>query len=143
MGTTAGDVGRAIMPDRYEQEIEEILKEAGETPPPRPTRPRGGPGPSFWRLLWLYAKRSIGGRTWPIRPGRLMLIGVSLLILALVFGRVIPGLGGPLAIGGLLLFGLAYVMFFVKPSSSIEKRWRGRRLEDNTAWWERFYKRQR
>ena len=131
------------MPDRYKQEIEEILKEAGETPPPRPTPVRGEPVPSFWRLLWLYAKRLVGGRTWPVKPGRLMLIGVSLLILALVFSRMIPGLGGPLAIAGLLLFVLAYVLFFVKPSSTIEKRWRGRRLENDTAWWERFYKRQR
>ena len=126
------------MSNRYRREIEEILKQAGETPVPPPSSPAESKK-GFGRLLWLYVSRSLGGRSWSLKPGRIMLIGVSLLVLALVFSRFIPGLGGPLALAGLLLFIVAYAMFFVKPST-IEKRWRGQSLDENSSWWNRFRK---
>ena len=73
------------MPDRYKREVEKILEQAGETPVLRQDREERTP--SFGRLLLLYLRRSAGGRTRSLRPGRLMFIGVSLLVLALIFSR--------------------------------------------------------
>ena len=123
------------MPDKYQQEIEEILKQAGEL---KGTAQRQKSRQSTWRLTWLYLLRSLGGKAWSLQPGRVMLIAVCLLLAALIFSRMIPGLGGPLALAGLLLFIVGYALFFVKPRK-IEKRWRGQPLDDGQgAWWDRF-----
>ncbi len=128
------------MPDRYKREIEKILEQAGETPALRQDREEQTP--SFGRLLLLYLRRSAGGRTRSLRPGRLMFIGVSLLVLALIFSRLVPGVGAGLALAGLLLFIVAYAMFFVK-SPRVEKRWRGQSLDVTSSWWDRFRKKRR
>ena len=128
------------MPDRYKREIEKILEQAGETPVLRQDREEQTP--SFGRLLLLYLRRSAGGMTRSLRPGRLMFIGVSLLVLALIFSRLVPGVGAGLALAGLLLFVVAYAMFFVK-SPRVEKRWRGQPLDVTSSWWDRFRKKRR
>ena len=123
------------MSQKYQKEIEEILRRAGELAPVgRGRRPRFG----FWRLVWLYISRSLGGKLWSVSPGRVMLTAVSLLLLALIFSKMVPGLGGPLALAGLLLFVVGYGMFFVKPPK-IEKRWRGQPVDDSgDSWWDRL-----
>ena len=79
------------MPDKYQQEIEEILKQAGEL---KGTAQRQKSRQSTWRLTWLYFVQSLGGKAWSLQPGRVMLIAVCLLLAALIFSRMIPGLGG-------------------------------------------------
>ena len=123
------------MPERYKDEIEEILRQAGELAPARKRRDRG---PGIWRLIGLYVRKALGGRLLSISPGRVMVSAVMILVLALIFGRMVPGIGGPLALAALLLFIVGYGWIFVKPPK-IEKRWRGQPLDEGTgSWWDRF-----
>ena len=122
------------MSERYQREIEEILEEAGDLVP---ARPRFG----FWRLIRAYIGQSLRGRRWPLSPGRVMLIAVSLLLAALVLRGALPGLVGPLAWAGLLLFIVGYGLFFVKRPKD-EKRWRGQVLESGgESLWTRLRRR--
>lgn len=131
------------MPEQYKKEIEEILRQAGEEPTaPVELQPR----PGLWRLTRQYFRQSMGSKGWSISPGRVMLTAVSLLLVALLLRAFIPGVVGPLALVGLLLFMVGYGMFFVNPRKSPEKKWRGQLVEDTsenalTAWWERFRRR--
>ena len=77
---------------KYQREIEEILKEAGDIGGGRkPKSPSSDKGIGFFRLVWLYVRQSLGGRFWSISPGRVMLLGFVLLLSALL---VIPLVGG-------------------------------------------------
>ena len=124
------------MPDRYQDEIEEILRRAGEvvpsTPPKeieraedertRPVRARRrdqAPSPNYrWRLP-------------RVSPGKVMLVGAIILILGIWFE--------PLIWVGLALLVGSYLLFFVAPRSiSHEKRWRGRTVDGYQTPWERF-----
>ena len=128
------------MSQKYQREIEEILREAGDV---LPSKKRARSKSNFWRLLWLYIRQSLGGKTWSVTPGRVMLVAISLLLLALIFSRMVPGIGGPLALAGLLLFIIGYGLFFVRPPR-IEKRWRGQLLDEpGTSWWDRFRRKNR
>ena len=55
------------MPERYKDEIEEILRQAGELAPAQKRRERS---PSVWRLIGLYVRKALGGRLLSISPGR-------------------------------------------------------------------------
>ena len=125
------------MPEKYKEEIEEILKQAGEAassgsptkleshpedlpPVSRPSRrtptPRFGTGPR-----------------WPsITPGKMMLAGVILFLIGIKFW--------PLIWVGLAMLLVAYLLYFVTPRSmSYEKSWRGRPLDErDSSPWERL-----
>ena len=120
------------MSDKYKKEVEEILEQAGVSPGRAPVHRRK---PGFWRLLWMYAGKALGGRTWAITPGRVMIAAVVVLLLALVL-RAGPIMG----LIGLLLFIVAYAMFFMRPRNRVERRWRGRPVEeeDDSGWWDRI-----
>ena len=126
------------MSEKYQREIEEILEEAGDL---EPVKPPFGTRPSVWRLIRAYIGQSLRGNRWSLSPGRVMLIAVSLLLAALVLRGALPGIVGPLAWAGLLLFIVGYGLFFVKPPK-IEKRWRGQPLESGgESRWTRFRRR--
>ena len=101
------------MPDKYEEEIDEILRQAGEL-----TSGKGGARrhSSFLGLIWLQIKRSLGGRALSISPGRVMLVAVVLLLTALVMRISL------VAWAGLILFIVGYAMFFVKPKPDLARR---------------------
>ncbi len=130
------------MSQRYKKEIEEILEQSSDLPAGR-SKPKedrlekrqrssvaGGvaPRPAGWR---------IGGRRWSLSPGRLMLTGIVLLLVGLIFHmtlkEVVPGVVEPLVWAGIALFVLAYILFFVQPRQKVEKRWRGRLVEDGPS----------
>lgn len=127
------------MPEKYKEEIEEILRRTDEVAPAPPNRE------SEKRPVDLAqpthpahrSSRSSGGsvRRWPaLSPGKILLAGLVLFLLAAVFRL------GILVWVGLAVLVVAYLLFFVKPRSiSYEKRWRGRAVEEGTAeWWWRF-----
>jgi hypothetical protein len=125
------------MSNKYKREIEEILKQAGDLKSAGSGRKTGH---SIWRLIWLNVRQSVGGKAWSLSPGRVMLIAISLLLSALIVRVVVPGLVGPLAWAGLLLFIVAYALFFIRPRK-VDKRWRGQPLDEsaaNDSWWDRF-----
>lgn len=124
------------MPEKYQEEIEDILKRAEEATPVDATRgpgksPKNVPKPSH-RTNRSYHSSS-GIVRWPsLSPGKIALAGLVLLLVgALWMGLLIwVGLG---------LLVLAYLLFFVTPRSiSYEKRWRGRPTEGRTSPWQRF-----
>ena len=126
------------MSERYKREIEEILRQAGELGTGQGS---GKSKPGLLRLVWLNIAQSVGGKTWSLSPGRIMLVAIALLLSALVARLIAPGLAGLLAWGGLLLFIVGYALFFVRPPK-VEKRWRGERIDyDQGNWWGRFRRR--
>ena len=126
------------MPERYQDEIEEILREAGESPPneaskdlPRaddqmaaPVRATGRPPAPV---------TAPGRRWWPrITPGKLMLLGLVLFVIGALSFR-------PLVWAGLGLVVVGYLLFFVTPRSiRVEKRWRGQVVEESVSPLERL-----
>ncbi len=122
------------MSDRYQREIEDILRQAGELGSGKGSgRRRRG----FFALVGSYVGQSLSGRLWAITPGRVMLAAVVVLLLAVVAGSITSGLAPLLGFAGLLLFIVGYAMFFIKPPKT-EKRWRGQPIEYDDSLWSRL-----
>jgi len=124
------------MPEKYQQEIEEILRRAEDTTPLGPARgsdqnPRNVPKLS--RRASRPYRLSGGSFNWLyLSPGKIALAGLVLLLVGALWINVLIWVGL-----GLLV--LAYLLFFVKPGSlSYEKRWRGREVEPQVSPWHRF-----
>ncbi len=126
------------MPEKYQDEIEEILKRAGEAPPSEPPqegeRTRAvdrGPRPIRASQEAPAPRRNY---RWPmprVSPGKVMLTGAIVLIIGIWFW--------PLIWVGLALLAVSYLLFFVTPRSmSIEKWWRGQRLDEVKSPWDRI-----
>ena len=117
------------MHDKYQDEIEEILRRAGEVAPSDSPevqeRPREGRSNLARRTRRSSAPRETTGRVWPrLSPGKLLLGGLIVFAVSAVSGWT-PGIWV-----GLLTLVVAYLLFFVTPrSSNSEKRWRGRSVD--------------
>ena len=118
------------MPEKYQDEIEEILRRSGEAPPvenpsQRPTPPEDSP--EVQKALRNSSRSEKGPRRRGslFSPGKLMLAGLVLFLLGATVGP------NPLIWIGLAVLVGAYLLFFIKPNyGSLEKRWRGRLVED-------------
>ena len=130
------------MSSKFEREIEEILKQAEEVLPqdrsPR-QEPKAAesvhPGPIH---------KLTGGRGLKISAGKLMLASFALLLVAMILGVTGVGYVLQLVIAGLVLFVIAYALFFVRPRSPrYEKKWRGRSIEEHQSLMERLRRRRR
>jgi hypothetical protein len=125
------------MPDKYQDEIEEILRKVGEVAPSgtpketerpledRPTALKDSPPDRS-------SKPGNVGR-WPsITPGKIMLAGLVLFLVGIVFFQLLIWVG----LGMLVV---AYLLFFVSPRSiTYEKRWRGRVVAEQRTGWQRL-----
>lgn len=128
------------MSSKYQREIEEILQKAGDLGSTKGGR--RAPRQSLTRLVWLYVKRSLGGKPWSLSPGRVMLFGLVLLLSTLL---VMPFVhwGGYLAWAGLLISIVGYGMVLARPPTQ-EKRWRGQLIDDQgESWWDRLRRRRK
>jgi hypothetical protein len=125
------------MPERYQKEIEDILKQAGDIKTPSSGR---ASKPNPLRLIGVYIRNSLEGKPWTVSSGRVILVSILFLLSAVVFGAMMPGLTGILGWIGLVLFILGYALFFIKPPrSTTEKRWRGQAIEyESDSWWNKF-----
>ena len=116
------------MPEKYQDEIEEILRRSGESAPVSGSRERQLPPEDSPDALGPLPDdgRSDGGRKrwWPsFSPGKVMLGGLIIFVIGAMWL-------GPLLWIGLAVLVVAYLLFFVKPgSTNLEKRWRGRSVE--------------
>jgi len=123
------------MPEKYQEEIEEILRGLGEknrtsasrssgTPaddapivpyqaqPPEPTFKQS----SFWHML---------------SPSKLAVIGLMLLLIGAFWVRPMIWVGLGFLVG-------AYLLFFVKPRSiPMEKLWRGQAIDQEETSWDK------
>ena len=109
------------MAERYQREIEEILEEAGERPPPRlakRVRPARRP-----------ARRERGYSLFPT-PGRIAFAGAAALAVALAVNLLgVPG-STVFLWAGVALLVAAYALYFTKPRRTVERRWRGQLMDD-------------
>ena len=127
------------MSDKYMKEIEDILKQAdGMLPKDRPRPAVGQPKPSGRSSNLL--SRITGGRGLRISARQLMLTSLGLFLLALILATTKIGFVMPLVIAAVVLFVVAWVLFFMRPVSfsSYEKLWRGRPIEEKLSMWDRF-----
>ena len=121
------------MPEKYELEIEEILAKSSKT------SKRPDTSKSFLNMLFRYLNQSVRVRNFKISPGRIMLVGICLLLLSLIIRIFAPTWTSFFAWTGLLLLILGYFLFFLgSKNSGPEKRWRGRPIETKTKWTDRF-----
>ena len=128
------------MSSKYQREIEEILEKSGEF---QATGTRSdGTGYGLPRLVWLYVKRSLSGRLCSLNPGRVMLIGLILLMTGLIVKPYVDGALGYLAWAGLLVSIVGYGMVLAKPPTQ-QKLWRGRSIEGPKKSWRDRLRRRR
>ena len=118
------------MPEKYQDEIEEILRRSGESAPVKSPMERQQPPDDLPETYSSVRElKQSGGRParwWPsISPGKVMLGGLVIFLSAALLGiSLLIWLGLAVLVG-------AYLLFFVKPgSTSLEKRWRGRSVEE-------------
>ena len=124
------------MAKKYQREIEDILKQAGEVVPARRSH---GSSAGLPTLAWRYLAASVRDRSARFSPGRLMFIGVALLLATLIFRPLVSWMVAPLAVVGVIVFVAGYGMFFIKPRRRYEKRWRGQPIDDDGgSLWDRF-----
>lgn len=120
------------MSTRYQREIEDILEQSSnhamdqlEDDSARDDSARDDSLPAQNQLLV-----SVRSFFLSLKPGRLMLISVSLLLISLLLGGFNLSFSGLVAwvAGGLFI--IAYVLYFIRPSGSNSKRrWRGRPID--------------
>ena len=127
------------MPEKYQEEIEEILKGIERETPEETSTPEtvrestGGRG-----SIGTDAREAISrGQTNPLRrlamsPGKLAIAGLARCLAGAVFSWTY------LIWVGLAVMVGAYLMFFVRPKrADNEKIWRGRVVEDSPTWSDR------
>jgi len=121
------------MPEKYEREIEEILAKSSKD------SKRSNANKSLLNMILRYLNQSVSVRNFKISPGRIMLIGICLLLLSLIIRTFAPTWTSFFAWTGLLILILGYFLFFLgSKNSAPEKRWRGRPIETKTKWTDRF-----
>ena len=121
------------MPEKYEREIEEILAKSSKD------SKRSNANKSLLNMLFRYLNQSVSVRNFKISPGRIMLVGICLLLLSLIIRTFAPTWTSFFAWTGLLILILGYFLFFLgSKNSSPEKRWRGRPIETKSKWTDRF-----
>ena len=124
------------MPEKYQDEIEEILRRAGEIVPSDTTKEVERPLEDRPTLLRdsppAGASKHAKLAGWPsITPGKIMLAGVIVFLVGVVFFQLLIWVG----LGMLVV---AYLLYFVSPRSvSQEKYWRGRVVEERRTAWQR------
>ena len=128
------------MSSKYQREIEEILEKSGDLGPSK--KPKRHPEKdSLFTTVGLYVKNALSGKLWSLSPGRVMVIGLLLLLSMLIVMQFAPGIPGLLAWAGLLIFIVGYGMVLVKPPK-MEKRWRGQPMElGEESLWNRIRRR--
>jgi VIT1/CCC1 family predicted Fe2+/Mn2+ transporter len=136
------------MSDRLQQEIEEILGKYKRFPLREP----------LWRRIRRRLSRWLSslGR-WPashlphVTLGRVMLVGVAMIITAYFFGFGSDSITRSVIVAGLILLVGAFIFSLRRHSPYVEKRWRGRTVEIGQpgvserlrSWWDRWRSRGR
>lgn len=114
------------MSQRYQKEIEEILEQANVDA--SEGKEQSGRAKSHEKDHPKPARKSRVSRGSLFTPGRLLIAGVVLLVLALALSSL--GWMPYLAWTGIGLIIASYVVYFTKPRRTIERRWRGQLIED-------------
>lgn len=122
------------MSEKYEREIEEILRKMS-VPPPRRRRSSSG-----WSVPW-------HNLTADVSPSRLFLLGLALVLLGWFAGASFPILAAPLTLLAAATLVVGYIVAITNRSARSPRSWRGRVVEPsgNELWsglwkrWERWW----
>ena len=127
------------MPEKYQEEIEEIMRRAGEAAPTEPSKEvellkavqRGASPVRSTQEQLPPTEPSVQRRMPRLSPGKLLLAGFVVFLLGAFAWP--PGIWI-----GLGMVVVAYLLFFVTPRSmSTEKWWRGKRMDEAQSPWDR------
>ena len=111
------------MSDNIEREIEEILSQLDEFVPEESVARRVRRRSSDWAAN---LNRAITSRLARVSLGRIMLVALGLVLVALLFGRVNPLLARWVIIAGLVLFFTSFILSLrLGQGRSAQRRWRG------------------
>jgi len=128
------------MPDRLQQEIEEILGKYKRFPIREP----------LWRRIRRRLSRwlsSVGQHLPRITVGRVMLLGAAIIIVAYFVSFGSDSVTRSLIVAGLIIFAGAFIFSLRRrPRYYVEKRWRGRTVDVEEpgmgqrlrSWWNRL-----
>jgi hypothetical protein len=125
------------MPEKYQDEIEEILKGIEEKGPIIPVRKseqpvRAGYETAAPEVRTDRAVRASGRQLPSISPSKLAVAGIICILLGWLWLNLFIWVGLGLLAG-------SYLMAFVRPRSiNMEKRWRGQPLDERCSPWQRF-----
>lgn len=124
------------MPEKYQEEIEDILRGLGEKTPVGANRGSEKPAddaPIASRQAQPPAPITNKSGFWPmVSPSKLAVIGLVLLIIGLFWVRPLIWVGLGFLVG-------AYLLFFIKPRSiPMDKRWRGQPIEQESNSWDKL-----
>lgn len=108
------------MPDKYEREIEEILRKASFP------APRGQRRSSSWtnELASAWQRYTVG-----LSPSRLLVLGLGLALVGYFTRWFIPELGFPISLLALVLLVGGLALSISRRHERRETTWRGRRLD--------------
>jgi hypothetical protein len=125
------------MKQRYEREIEEILGETAGPPPSGESSKKVQSSGGVMRVT-SEARRPTRGFPWSFRlrlsSRHLGLIGAVLLLAAMILSYTsVPLAVGVTAALGVGFLVLAWILIFLQTEPEVEKRWRGRVIEDGTS----------
>ena len=120
------------MPEKYQDEIEEILRRSSESalvksPLDRQQPPDNSPE-DYFSPRDDHQVHAGSVRRWPsLSPGKVMLGGLVVFVIGALWFSPLIWVGLAILVG-------AYLLFFVRPgSTSLEKRWRGRSMEEQSS----------
>lgn len=115
------------MSDNIEREIEEILSQLDEFVPEEGVARRVRRRSSDWAAN---LNRAITSRLARVSLGRIMLVALGLVLVALLFGRVNPLLARWVIIAGLVLFFTSWILSLrFSQGRSAQRRWRGQAVD--------------
>lgn len=127
------------MPEKYQDEIEEILRRSSESAVVKVPRNRQQPpddlSEDYFSPRDDHQVRAGSARRWPsLSPGKVMLVGLIVFVIGALWLSPLIWVGLAILVG-------AYLLFFVRPgSTSLEKRWRGRSMEEELSGVDRLKK---
>ena len=120
------------MPEKYQDEIEEILRRSSESALMKSLRDRQQPSDDssedYSSPRDDHQVHAGSVRRWPsLSPGKVMLGGLVVFVIGALWFSPLIWVGLAILVG-------AYLLFFVRPgSTSLEKRWRGRSMEEQSS----------
>src|SRR5437870_5651319 len=131
------------MPNRIQQEVDELLAKLEASRPKRPFWSKVG---DAIRSAGRSAADSIRGIAWPrLSAGHLLLLAVAVVVVAYLWDPTASGAVRWIIAGGIVAFVLAFVFSLRRQSRPPQKYWRDKPMDLRTpgpgtklrSWWDR------
>lgn len=123
------------MPEKYEREIEELLRQIGDLPSHESWTMRLR---RSWNRTILRFHQRIGSFNRVLTPGNIIKISLALLLASFLLRAFVPRFSVYAYLIGLVLLVVGIAGFVLTERSAPEQRWRGRIIElpsSHGQWW--------